>query len=168
MEAQPTHFMLWIDKQVLQRFNVTHYPQSKAFFTMTAQVYFLVALLYLIPSTYAFVQHDWMSGVRLTLMGAGGAVLGAILKALVKRPRPNNLITYLGKVDSSFPSSHTLIAVGLAMIATTILPQGHLAFIVIAILVGLGRMYTQMHYLTDVIGGAVIGSICAALILSFV
>lgn len=168
MEAQPTHFMLWIDTQVLQRFNVTQHPQSKIFFTITAHVYFLVALLYLLPSIYAFVQHDWMAIARLTLMGGGGAILGAILKALVKRPRPNNLITYLGKVDSSFPSSHTLIALGLAMIATTILPQGQLAFVVIAILVGLGRMYTQMHYLTDVLGGAVIGSICAVLILSFV
>lgn len=159
--------MLWIDKQVLQGFNVKTAPRGRYFFTMTAHVYFLVALLYLLPGLYAFSQGKWLFLIQITIMGGGGAVLGALLKALIKRPRPNNLITYLGKVDSSFPSSHTLIAIGLAIIDTMLLPSWYLAFFVVAILVGLGRMYTQMHYLTDVFGGALLGGLCAALIIYF-
>lgn len=159
--------MLWIDKQVLQGFNVTNAPRGRSFFTMTAHVYFLVALLYLLPGLYAFSQSNWAFLIQITIMGGGGAVFGALLKAIVKRPRPHNLITYLGKVDSSFPSSHTLIAIGLAILDTILLPSWYLAFFVVAILVGLGRMYTQMHYLTDVFGGAIIGGLCAALIIYF-
>ncbi len=159
--------MLWIDKQVLQGFNVRTAPTGQRFFTMTAHVYFLVALLYLLPGLYALSQSNWLFLVQISIMGGGGAVIGAILKALIKRPRPNNLVTYLGKVDSSFPSSHTLIAIGLAILDTMLLPSWYLAFFTVAILVGLGRMYTQMHYLTDVFGGAIIGGIGAALIIYF-
>lgn len=159
--------MLWIDKQVLQGFNVKTAPRAQFFFTMTAHVYFLVALLYLAPGIYALSTLNWSFFIQITIMGIGGALLGAILKALIKRPRPNNLITYLGKADSSFPSSHTLIAIGLAMLDTLLLPSWYLAFFIVAIMVGLGRMYTQMHYLTDVFGGAIIGGMCAALIIYF-
>jgi undecaprenyl-diphosphatase len=159
--------MLWIDKQVLQSFNVTTAPRGRSFFTMTAHVYFLVVLLYLLPGLYVVSQGNWFFLIQISIMGGGGAVLGAILKAIVKRPRPHNLVTYLGKADSSFPSSHTLIAIGLAILDAILLPSWYIAFFVVAILVGLGRMYTQMHYLTDVFGGAIIGGLCAALIIYF-
>lgn len=159
--------MLWIDKQVLQGFNVKTTPRAQFFFTMTAHVYFLVALLYCIPGVYALSIGNWIFLIQITIMGIGGTLLGALLKALIKRPRPNNLITYLGKVDSSFPSSHTLIATGLAILDTQLLPAWYLAFFIVAIMVGLGRMYTQMHYLTDVFGGAIIGGIIAAVIIYF-
>lgn len=159
--------MIWIDKQVLDSFNANHYPRLKKFFTITAHVYFLVALLYLPPMLLAITQKKWALAAQLTLMGGGGTIIGAILKAIIKRPRPHNLITYLGKADSAFPSSHTLIATGLAILCTTMLPAGYLLFFCIAILVGLGRMYIQMHYLTDVIGGAIIGGILATIVIYF-
>ncbi|MDD4126036.1 MAG: phosphatase PAP2 family protein [Eubacteriales bacterium] len=85
------------------------------------------------------------------------------LKPLIARDRPFiydptiKLIINAPK-EYSFPSGHTLSA----FMAATVLWHcdkrrfGYAAFI-IASLIGFSRLYLQVHYLTDVLGGAVIG-----------
>ncbi|MBP6085371.1 phosphatase PAP2 family protein [Candidatus Gracilibacteria bacterium] len=157
--------MFILDQYFFDRLSEKANPRFRMFFTMTAHVYFLLVLLYIVPCIYALATKNYLLIVELSLMGGIGGVIGAILKALILRPRPNNFITYLGKTDSAFPSSHTLIAVGLAYILSAYFPSLLLVFVLIACLVGLGRIYIQMHYLTDVIGGLLIGLGIAHLIL---
>jgi undecaprenyl-diphosphatase len=99
------------------------------------------------------------------------------IKAEIDRPRPAG-----GLVDasgSSFPSGHAAYATFYVWAAVTIvlrlrpgMTRGALvitAGIAIAALVGLSRVYLEVHYLSDVNGGWALGaaafSLCAAVAL---
>ncbi len=79
------------------------------------------------------------------------------LKDLFYRPRPHAVGPYQ-EYDSSFPSVHTTDAFALA----TTISRYHRRFSIImfawAVLIGFSRLYLGVHYLTDVIAGAVIGT----------
>jgi undecaprenyl-diphosphatase len=63
----------------------------------------------------------------------------------------------------SFPSGHTLHAVVFGVVALNYYPQ--LAFIILPFttLVGLSRVVLGLHYPSDVLAGALIGSLIAGL-----
>jgi Membrane-associated phospholipid phosphatase len=102
-------------------------------------------------------------GVSLLL----GLIIGnGILKNLIARPRPYDIANPVRArrallidppTDYSFPSGHTLASFE----ASTALFKDHtvygfLAF-VLAILIGFSRIYLQVHYPSDVLGGAILG-----------
>jgi undecaprenyl-diphosphatase len=95
---------------------------------------------------------------------AGAAWLFANLaKAVAERPRPYDVVAdAVLRQDpargTSFPSSHTAIALGVAIALVPFLarPIGAMA-IAYAVLVGWSRMYLGVHYPLDVLGGAGIG-----------
>lgn len=57
----------------------------------------------------------------------------------------------------SFPSDHATIACTLAWALWGIAPPTALALLVIALLVGLGRIAAAVHYPTDILAGALLG-----------
>src|SRR5207253_2508454 len=59
----------------------------------------------------------------------------------------------------SFPSAHTATTVGLAIGLSFLYPRGKWLFVALSVLAGIQRMQSQSHYLSDVLAGAVIGSI---------
>jgi membrane-associated phospholipid phosphatase len=66
---------------------------------------------------------------------------------------------------ASFPSGHVMRAIFLAVIAIAFLPRGvSIPFALLALTTPLARMYTESHRLTDVLGGATLGTCvaCAA------
>jgi undecaprenyl-diphosphatase len=86
---------------------------------------------------------------------------------IVKRPRPAVEALDTSPVHSSFPSGHTAAAACYAAIAVVVFWHTRklwiraLAVVVtlaIPIIVGVARMYRGMHYLTDVIAGALLGA----------
>jgi membrane-associated phospholipid phosphatase len=106
--------------------------------------------------------------------GAGLAANG--LKLLIARTRPNGF-NYLGdvwttfgawfpgssagSVGQSFPSAHTATAFGLAAGLAWLYPRGRWLFFTFAVLVGCQRIQSGMHYLSDVLAGAALGSLIA-------
>lgn len=70
--------------------------------------------------------------------------------------------------QTSFPSGHTMAAFGLygllALLTGRALPWLGLAFAWTAILVGFSRIFLVQHFLWDVLGGAAIGLLVAALV----
>ena len=102
-------------------------------------------------------------GVSLLL----GLIIGnGILKNLIARPRPYDIANPVRSrsallidppTDYSFPSGHTLASFE----ASTALFKDHtvygfLAF-VLALLIAFSRIYLQVHYPSDVLGGAILG-----------
>lgn len=111
----------------------------------------------------------------LLVLGVATAGLAAdVVKLSVGRIRPTNLdwsgvrsvadtftgwlpIVNGGWKNQSFPSAHTATAWALAMFLVRLYPRGRWFFPVIAGLVGLQRVETGSHYLSDAVFGAAIG-----------
>ena len=98
-----------------------------------------------------------------------------LLKLLVRRPRPQvELLLVTLPADWSFPSAHTAQAaaffLALAFIARRRLPpRPAAAAMVVAlctvVLVGWSRVHLQVHFLSDVLAGGLLGALIAAAVL---
>lgn len=107
-------------------------------------------------------------GIALLAMVLGMLCTNVVLKQLVLRPRPyvtmEGLIPLLTSADpNSFPSGHTCaaFAAGLAWAGGLPWRWARAAAVVQAVCMGLSRLYVGVHYPSDVLAGAVIGSLCA-------
>ncbi len=105
--------------------------------------------------------------LALGAMILGLLVTNVTIKPLVERARPwtvwpiDPLVTE--KDPNSFPSGHTCAAFAAGMVWLRALPWkwGRVAAPVLAVLMGLSRLYVGVHYPSDVLVGAVIGALCA-------
>ncbi len=114
----------------------------------------------------------WRPTRKAGLLALGAMALGLLvtnltIKPLVERPRPwlDLPIAPLVVEDDphSFPSGHTCAAFAAGMIWMRALPWhwGRMLAVVLAVCMGLSRLYVGVHYPSDVLAGAVIGSLCA-------
>lgn len=101
----------------------------------------------------------------------GALMTNVVLKHLFMRPRPFiadvSLLPLVGTSDmNSFPSGHTTAAFAAAVAWFLAFPKQWRARcfgFVIAAIMGFSRMYVGMHYPTDVLAGALIGSLAGIL-----
>jgi undecaprenyl-diphosphatase len=127
--------------------------------------------LTLVCAALLFARRRWtelgvlLAGMTLTSIGF------LEVKDIVDRPRPDG-----GLVDasgSSFPSGHAAHSVLYVWLAVTIvlrlrpgMARGTavvVAGIALTVLVGLSRVYLNVHYLSDVSGGWALGAACFSL-----
>jgi undecaprenyl-diphosphatase len=104
----------------------------------------------------------------LAFAAAGAAAIFGIfvfkaLKKLSRRPRPCQLQPHcwanvLPPDQFSFPSGHTMTAFSIALVVSYFYPglEGPLYFLAMSI--GVSRIVLGMHFLSDVLAGAVLGS----------
>mgnify|MGYP002510875622 CR=1 FL=1 len=105
--------------------------------------------------------------LALCAMVLGLIVTNLTIKPLISRPRPwldwpiVPLVTE--KDPNSFPSGHTCAAFAACLSWARTLTRKRLRVYVVAlaVLMGLSRLYVGVHYPSDVLAGAVIGSLCA-------
>ena len=98
---------------------------------------------------------------------AAWIISSQLLKRLFGRPRAYDAMDDVEPLvarpkDLAFPSTHAADAFSVAvLILITRPPQEGLIAMILAVLTGYSRIHVGVHYLTDVIGGAVFGSLCA-------
>jgi undecaprenyl-diphosphatase len=113
----------------------------------------------------------WATGRRrlatfLVLTTAIGAVAQVALKAAVARPRPEVLLPVANARGHSFPSGHamasTIVYGALLLVVVPRLPHRArvpvvVGTVLLVLAIGLSRLVLGVHFVTDVVGGFVIG-----------
>lgn len=117
-----------------------------------------------------FRQTRRAGGTALTAMSFGLIVTNLTIKPLLSRARPwvvmEGFEVLVKSADpNSFPSGHTCAAFAFAVAVCTVLPQrwAKAAALTAAVLMGASRLYVGVHFPSDVLAGAVIGSLCGLL-----
>lgn len=164
----PPHWISEIDLALCLRFNrVSHFPFWRVFFktvSLLGDGVFWYALMALLPLAYGAAA--WPTVGRMALAGALGLGLYKWLKAKTSRPRPYQVYSAISAAAPaldrfSFPSGHTLHAVSFGLVAATEFPQLAPLVYPFALLVGVSRPVLGLHYPSDVLAGALLGTLVA-------
>jgi undecaprenyl-diphosphatase len=117
----------------------------------------------------------WKKGKRwetcgLLVSAAGAELLSRILKALIRRPRPFPSFVEIG--GYAFPSGHALLSITFYGFLFYLLLKwdkswttkvcGIICLISLILLIGFSRIYLNVHWLTDILGGYIIGLVWLA------
>ena len=114
-----------------------------------------------------FFKKTRKCGLFMLISMMLGLIFGnGLLKNLVARQRPcwiDNTINLLvaNPKDFSFPSGHTLASFEAAITILLFDKRWGMAAVVTAFFIGISRLYLFVHFPTDVLAGAVLGSIIA-------
>lgn len=121
-----------------------------------------------ISAVLLFFYKTRKAGVSsLTAMLLGLFVTNLTLKPIVARLRPwvvmesFPVLVYSSDLNS-FPSGHTCAAFAFAVALCVILPQkrAKAAALIAAALMGFSRLYVGVHFPSDVLVGALVGTVC--------
>lgn len=122
---------------------------------------FWYTLMLFLPVAYG--ETGLYPALRMALVGVVGLLLYKYLKSRLTRERP--YITLAGIVPGtpaldrySFPSGHTLHAVSFTVLACYSFPMLAWLCVPFAVLVAASRVVLGLHYPTDVLAGAGIGT----------
>jgi membrane-associated phospholipid phosphatase len=110
--------------------------------------------------------------LALVFLLAGGSayLLADVFKAIVGRGRPGDFaidVRVRGAVPSGhgYPSGHASVAFALGVAAWLWLGgRSRWVLLAAAVVVGLARVYVGAHFPLDVVGGAALGTSCAAVV----
>lgn len=124
------------------------------------------AIFILIGILFLFHKKTRKMGLHILISLIISIILGnMILKPLINRVRPyekiNRAILVKNLSDGSFPSGHTYAAFATAFSALYHNKKIGVCLILFAILMGFTRLYLYVHYPTDVVGGVILGYVCA-------
>ncbi len=135
------------------------------FFAHSGDSWFWMAGLVLI---WIFTKGEWHSKSALLALAVGGlAVTVLAIKFRIRRARPEGEWggIYRNTDPHSFPSGHAARAFMLAVMALLLGPAWFgLLLLVWAPLVSLARVATGVHYLTDIVAGALLGVVVGYLV----
>lgn len=146
--------------------------QKVATLCASSLVWFLGGMYVMLIS----IVHERVSiwGTLILLLPVGVAwTTTLVLEYLFRRRRPfqeQGSVLGVGMlwVPPSFPSGHATIAFSLAWMISNFSSSGAwtVAAYTMAVLISLGRVAVRVHYVTDVLAGAVVGTLVTSVFLS--
>jgi len=121
----------------------------------------IMGIIYVISGLYViFFRHDQLMRFILIPLLTFAAV--SLLRRLINRERPYDqfnlppLFEYKAGKGRSFPSRHTASALIIAMACSYFNGTIGAVMIFFAVIVGMTRVLSGMHYFTDVLGAALL------------
>lgn len=124
----------------------------------------LSLLLLAIPATRQL-------GLIASLANLGSHLVVQLLKRTMVRRRPSVLLPHVHPLVAipdhySFPSGHACAAMAIAMSIVLVEPIAGIPAMLLALGVGVSRVYLRVHYPTDVLVGQILGAGAALLVAS--
>lgn len=123
-----------------------------------AQPWIIASFLFFI---FELFMGRTLNLLQITMIGVN-AMFSGLIKISIKRIRPRNDISgkFLTPLDEySFPSGHTGRAMCFAIMMTLFFPKIGWLFIIWGLGIGFSRIALEIHYLLDIVGGIVLGSL---------
>lgn len=138
------------------------------FITQFGAVEFVGVIIFMI-GVYFFVKRKYAYVTYFLVAAIGSSFSVYFLKNLIHRTRPGGDIAYYIEQSFSFPSGHATMSMALygSIIGYLYISQRFekyklaltISLYLIIFLIGLSRIYLGVHYLSDVIGGFLVGFI---------
>lgn len=128
-------------------------------------IWIVISLVLLFSKKYRKAGFLCICALMLTAIVGEG-----ILKNLIQRPRPFNVIPTMQLLVSkppsySFPSGHTASSFAAAFIISNEIKKLWVPVYFFAAAIAFSRMYLFVHYPSDILGGILLGIICAKCVL---
>ena len=149
---------------LLRNINLDYFLISLAFASNVVIIFFFLTSLFL----WQEHKRKWIIPLWLSLFFS--VVISFILKVLIHRPRPfqTGMITVLALAqyfmrnsfliwNFSFPSFQTMLVFSALPILDREFPKFKYIWFIFASLVGFSRLYFGLHYMSDIVAGAIIG-----------
>lgn len=156
----------FFDKQIINFFVNNRIEMLNPVITALTAWYVLVIaavivsiIIYINKSKRKYIIPLWLSGI----VSYG---LANLIKFIIARPRPS-VIQLVPETFYSFPSSHAAVVFSLLPILCLKFKKLKLVWISLGILIVLTRLYVGVHYLSDILAGAVLGLIVGYLVLKY-
>ena len=150
------------DVAILRLINQPYFTQLNLFFIIAM---FLIYIFLFGLAFILFRRKQFSKLNHLVVASVIGYILIFMMKILVNRPRPyetfTDVIKIFSKSDPSFPSAHS----ALAFLAFYFIPKDlpkwarYSLYVYFLILIPVSLMYSGVHYPTDIVAGAALGTI---------
>lgn len=117
-----------------------------------------------------FIWKDWKSGVFMIAALMIQLTIVSFTKQIARRTRPPHLTAHKIMTSGSYPSGHSASTLAMALIITAFvnpyLPFAAVAAILVilianALITAYGRLYLDMHWAADILGGWILAIITA-------
>jgi membrane-associated phospholipid phosphatase len=126
---------------------------------------FMLGFLALIIYT-AITDFSWQNAIKLAVLPAVCLVLVGVFRIAFNRKRPYHKeganitpLIYKG-VDKSFPSRHLASALVIAIVSISYFPWAGIPLLVLSLPMAYIRFAMGLHYPTDLLAGAILGTLC--------
>ncbi|CAH0121639.1 hypothetical protein PAE9249_04171 [Paenibacillus sp. CECT 9249] len=171
-------YLQWLhtyERRVFRWFNqtISHSALDRFFGTIThmgGAVFAIACTL----SLALFAPGKWgLAGLQSAIALTASFMITTIVKKKFRRRRPYMVLPY-AKVgrnplkDPSFPSGHTTAIFSIMTPFLFISGWFALCLLLLAILVGLSRIYLGLHYPSDCIAGCIVGTVTALFVVLLV
>ncbi len=140
-----------------------------AFFCAKYLIFFMAVLVIVwwLKLNYPFKNFSFNQQkmpLHISLAAGISFLVSQLIGLIYFRPRPfasnSDVINDINPMsEKSFPSDHTTIAFAIAAAVYCHHKKMGALLLILALLVGLGRIYTGVHYPLDVVGGIIVGTI---------
>lgn len=143
------------------------------FFILLTRLGDLAMVWILVSMALLLSNRTQATGIMaLSSLGLAALIDNVLLKNIIARIRPYEVVPGLQNLieiqtDFSFPSGHTGSSFAVAVVLLVMLPKRYgIPAVILALLIGLSRLYLGVHYPTDVLAGILIGTLIAFVVVA--